>query len=400
MKRKITLTLIIFLIGIISLIILAKEKEKIKTIKKENTSSFISMMVEDESGKYVEKNENQFVKDGYIFNSEKSGCENGGILTWNKEKEKIEASLITSDKCYAYFDKYDFTKSCKWGYEDNLGCELIKNKDNTLIYHDGKCDYEGEANCSLEAEDNNYRYAGTSTEVNNYVCFGSNVEPCPEDNLYRIIGIFDGNIKLIKADIANSELLGSNGTYTGEVELDNFQSNWLESSLNTLNLNNNYLNSFKEKWRQKIQKYSYQINGAKFDIYSTTNAKIIYDYELGKNAVEEKNKFAIGLMYISDYMYAANSKYWHYNAYKESGEDYRMSVNDNWMYMGMDEWTITKNNYWTDNAFFISYKGYPMTHYSHKNGSTVRPVFYLEKNIQAISGDGTESKPYYLSVND
>ena len=61
------------------------------------------------------------------------------------------------------------------------------------------------------AGDNSYRYAGANP--NNYVCFGSDTSPCPEDNLYRIIGVFDNQVKLIKANIAKSNLLGTDGTY-------------------------------------------------------------------------------------------------------------------------------------------------------------------------------------------
>ena len=280
--KKIYIIIIIFLIGVASLIIIKNDKKIIKENVSDDSSNFISMMVENEKGEYEEKTDITFPKENYIFNPDESGCENGGTLVWNKEKEKLEASLITSDKCYAYFDKYDFTKSCKFGYEDNLSCDLIKNKDNSLIYHDGKCDYEGEANCDLEAGDNNYRYTGTYEEVNNYICFGSDDEPCPEDNLYRIIGIFDGNIKLIKADIANSDLLGEDGSYGGSYNL-NFSYNgtkskydtycwqtnadgvcglfisgtikdWKTSKLNTINLNTNFYGKFSEKWQKLIKK--------------------------------------------------------------------------------------------------------------------------------------------------
>ena len=48
----------------------------------------------------------------------------------------------------------------------------------------------------LDAEDYSYRYAGANP--NNYVCFGSDEETCSNDDLYRIIGVFNGKVKLIK----------------------------------------------------------------------------------------------------------------------------------------------------------------------------------------------------------
>ena len=62
------------------------------------------------------------------------------------------------------------------------------------------------------AGDNSYRYSGANP--NNYVCFGSDESPCPSDNLYRIIGVFGSEVKLIKWDYANSNLLGTSGAYS------------------------------------------------------------------------------------------------------------------------------------------------------------------------------------------
>ena len=65
------------------------------------------------------------------------------------------------------------------------------------------------ANLNME-----YVGVGTWNNVKNYVCFGSNESPCPTDNLYRIIGVIDGKVKLIKYDYATSDLLGTDGDYS------------------------------------------------------------------------------------------------------------------------------------------------------------------------------------------
>ena len=73
------------------------------------------------------------------------------------------------------------------------------------------------------AADNSYRYAGANP--NNYICFGSDAETCPEDNLYRIIGVFDSEVKLIK--------LTNIGNYPWD---NNNRNTWSSSSIkNTLN---------------------------------------------------------------------------------------------------------------------------------------------------------------------
>ena len=52
--------------------------------------------------------------------------------------------------------------------------------ENGLYYHD--------YTLSNGAGESSYRYAGANP--NNYICFGSEESTCPDDNLYRIIGVF------------------------------------------------------------------------------------------------------------------------------------------------------------------------------------------------------------------
>ena len=79
---------------------------------------------------------------------------------------------------------------------------------NGLYYHDGVGTY---TNATEEAGDNSYRYSGSNP--NNFVCFGSDSAECENDNLYRIIGVFNNEVKLIKYDYANSNMLGTDGDY-------------------------------------------------------------------------------------------------------------------------------------------------------------------------------------------
>ncbi len=428
--KKISKKVILMLVFIVLVLIGGYFLPKVFTNKNEKpkidlNNNMLSFMIETTDGNY-EQSQN-IPLENYIFNPESSGCDNGGKISWNMETSKIQVTTNKSDKCHAVFDKYDFTKSCKWGYEDNFGCYLIKNKDNTLIYHDGKPDYEDMENYELEAGDLSYRFTGGNDVVKNYVCFGSDDATCPDDNLFRVIGLYINeeeryNIKLIKNDVANNDLAGSNETYTTDVNLmdyykgkkskiswylwqkdndnsEKFVANWFDSTLNTVNLNDNYLNTFTEKWKKLIHNYPFQVGGADLDIYGITNAKMIYDYELGNKSIKKYDtNDIIGLMYISDYLYAADSKYWSYTTGNSEIKDtYRLAINDNWMYMGIAEWTITKNNFWDNNAFFVSSNGDVITHYAHKNDSAIRPAFYLKKEIKRIDGDGTINNPYRIS---
>ena len=109
-----------------------------------------------------------------------SRCENGGVLTWDDETQKVLLQTNASDKCYVYFDK-----------EPDIVylAEYIKglytaDGVNGLYLHDGAGSY---TNANQEAGDNSYRFSGANP--NNYVCFGSDEGTCPADNIYRIIGV-------------------------------------------------------------------------------------------------------------------------------------------------------------------------------------------------------------------
>ena len=73
-------------------------------------SNALTMMYETEvgSGEYQISNDNYWPGDEYIFNETLSKCENGSTLTWDDENKKVLMQANTSDKCYVYFDKYNF----------------------------------------------------------------------------------------------------------------------------------------------------------------------------------------------------------------------------------------------------------------------------------------------------
>ena len=132
--------------------------------------------------------------------------------------------------------------------------------------------YHHDASLTNGAGDNSYRFAGANP--NNYVCFGSDEATCPTENLYRIIGLIDGKVKLILADGATIDMLGTNegyvntygssSSYKGNGDLTKIgrykwnktgDNTWSTSTTNTINLNNNfltYLDSKNTKWKTMI----------------------------------------------------------------------------------------------------------------------------------------------------
>ena len=122
---------------------------------------------------------------------------------------------------------------------------------------------------------------------------------------------------------------------------------------------------------------------------SVTNA---YRNELVNPAELTTYNAKIGLMYVSDYGYAASSNYWTMALY-----DYNYVSVNNWMYLGATEWTISKNTSNGTPVIIIQPNG-RLGDYLAGFETPVRPTFYLNSNVQYVSGTGTSSNPIRLSV--
>ena len=236
---------------------------------------------------------------------------------------------------------------------------------NGLYYHT--------SSLANSAQDNSYRYAGANP--NNYVCFGSDAATCPEENLYRIIGAFGSEVKLIK-----------NTSYGDYIWSDEGNNTWFSSDIRTT-LNSNYLNSLDSEWSNKIAIYEFKVGGMDWNNSYTTKA--YYDREVGNSSNSTIERMKIGLMYVSDYGYAVINSNWTKALYNYDNSTLK---SNNWMYTGSTEWTIscvTNNSY---NSFYIDSTGY-VYHSSSSVHSVVRPCFYLNSNVTYVSGSGTQSDP-------
>ena len=287
--------------------------------------------------------------------------------------------------------------------------------ENGIYYHD--------TNLTNGAGDNSYRYAGANP--NNYVCFGSDDTICPHENLYRIIGLIDGKVKLISADGATTDMLGtdegyaktyqeawgsSSSYYKGNGDLTKIGSyrwnkvkdnTWSTSTTNTINLNKNfliYLDSKNTKWKTMINNTTWYVGGMTYANGWETNAKTAYNYEVGANKDATTVIAKIGLMYVSEYYYAATPDYWTLPGYNSSGNDYRKATNDNWLYTGLKEWTISRRSVVSDLAFVVTDDGLLLGGVvDDSDGIAVRPSFSLSSSIKFTSGEGTAVNPIRLN---
>ena len=103
----------------------------------------------------------------------------------------------------------------------------------------------------------------------------------------------------------------------------------------------------------------------------------------------------IGLMYVSDYGYAASNSYWTTNM---RGYDSASIRNNNWMYMGLYEWTISRRSGDSGGAFMVSSAGSLVSDdVVYGNKPAVRPSFYLTSFTTYVSGSGSSADPIRIS---
>ncbi len=374
-----------------------------KSNKVVNANS-LTMMYETEasSGEYVVSSDTIWPQDGYVFNSELSSCENGGTLSWSSETNRVIMQTNSSDRCYVYFDAYEPTLSELCDDKTLSECIITQvytgtDGDNDLYYHDGVGTY---TNADQEAGDNSYRYAGANP--NNYICFGSNEATCSNDYLYRIIGVFGDQVKLIKYDYAEQNILGASpgditpnsSYYKGSLSaLSRYQRDypWSSSSLNINILNGTFLSMIESTWSSKIEITNWKTGENDANDIINVPVKNTYTNEIASPAENTTYSAKIGLMYVSDYGYAASPENWNRNLYNYDNDTNR---NNNWIFMGGDEWLITVSD--ISDAFILYNSGRVSSVYT-LDFDAVRPTFYLNPDVAYVSGDGTISNPYRIN---
>ena len=366
------------------------EKVELRTSIKGNFSKIYKLF----TGKIPLKGNREY--DLYLFIDENATNEimgktfKGGVAIKSYDRE---VGVSVDEVCA----EGDNLNNCVTRLSDLFG------SDETLIYHH---------NGTLEngIDDGSYRYAGASENVNNFVCFGSDEKECPNNNLYRIIGVIDGKVKLIKYDYATKEDLGTNGAYVEDEEIDKtvyayYRGNLTTTSryiwqiampldftnneLNKINLNTNFLNSFSQNWQNKIALYNWKVPQISNDLANAI-AKTAYQYEILNldETVEVKQK--IGLMYTYDYGFGVLPKYWTkiLNYYGAVGKY-------NWIPTGLDEFLITSVK---GGAVAIAlYSGFSVANVNSYNKYSVRPVFFLINEILYKKGNGTKENPIRIN---
>ena len=281
----------------------------------------------------------------------------------------------------------------------------------------------------------NIRYYGASP--NNYVYFNCDSYPSTNCELWRIIGVFDGKIKLMR-----NETIGeySWDTSASSVNSGNGVNEWSQADLMKLlnpghesesvggslyydsksglcyriTVNKTIICDFTKNGikndvtRNMIAETTWNLGGWNTsDIYSN----VMYEKERGTTTVSNPSdgitrattwNGKIALPYPSDYGYATDlSKCSQtlYN-YNSSTDSYACRSND-WMYSifktNSYNWLLTPLSGDAYNAFILSSAGYVNGGGNVAGDHGVAPVLYLGSDQDIVAGDGSQSKPYQLA---
>ena len=225
-------------------------------------------------------------------------------------------------------------------------------------------------------EHGDIRYYGATP--NNYVSFNN--------ELWRIMGVIDGKIKIIR-----NESIGDmpwNSTRNN---------NWNNASLKSY-LNGEYYNSIDGTYKNMISEETYYLGGATSSNETTLTASGYYDAERDSTQVYSGNpastKQYIGLMYPSDYGYAAGS-----SCLSTALPDYYSSCkNSDYLFSGVYEWLQAPNASNRYNAAYLSSSGYDGTYGNLTHSLAVRPVLYLSSETKITDGNGSQDNPFILEI--
>ncbi len=223
----------------------------------------------------------------------------------------------------------------------------------------------------------NIRYRGSNDEVNNYVQFNN--------ELWRIIGVFDGKLKLIR-----------NSSYMSAPWSNNGSNNWNNSSLKSSLANYyNYMNSVS---KGQVAESIFYLGGVMGTTIYDITSQTVYNAERGTSVYSSNPTSTtqyVGLMYPSDYGYAASPLCTKTKLY-EYGTDSNCGGTGNWLYTGQNEWLQTPVAHIGQSALYVGSVGIRNSSYTLSSNYNIRPVVFLKSSVNIVNGFGTQSSPYIL----
>ena len=398
-----------------------------------------------------------------IETSKKDSFKNAAqLIADSAEKKKVSDKLLGKDeeitcKDVAKINDEDY-KSCTISFDENGiakvsitgkgkfdGLKITNGtKENAEVkeitkptygmkateYITNLLEYDGEGLKIDNTSDQNIRYYGSNP--NNYVSFNN--------ELWRIIGVFGNNVKLVRSeslgslswDSSESSVNGGSGiNQWGESTYEDgtsYPGSDLMQYLNKMyyggtsvtcydGQNKNEVtcpaNKLDNTSKSLIDNHTWNTGAIEWEKRTDTvefyraergneTGKICTGGDLCNDTVERKTTWPgyIGLPYATDYAYASSENICETNMVKQDSSEAYICMKNNWMYKNTRYWTLSPRAFSGNSrsVWHVVNDG-GVNDNNAADGVAVFPALYLKTDILIKSGNGSESNPYMLKLN-
>ena len=433
MSTYIYVLLVFFLLLLGTMLVVLNNTRLLANKIKENTDGNIDFnLILKGDKEIILKKDSEYIEPGYIattFDGKKLDVNVMGEVNVNKLGEydiiyiaeykgvekKIRRKVIVAENLVTYITNL---------YKTNNILNNLK-KDNT--------------------PDSNIRYYGSNP--NNYVRFNN--------ELWRIIGVFGNNVKLVRSESLGSiswdssessinkgygvnewgESTYEDGSYYEGADLMQYLNKMYYGGTNVTcygGTNNSKktcpTNKLDNKSKTLIDNYTWNTGAANFNkLYNSTTKTLdtveFYKAERGNetgkicssgnncnDTVERTTTWTgyVALPYVTDWAYASDENICETNMYAKDSSNNYICKNNNWMQRSTWAWYLSPdaNGTYANEACGVttnvSVSGWIVTNGASHDfvaySGTVAPAIYLKSNVLIESGNGREDAPYILKA--
>ena len=426
----IELLAVIVILAVILVIAIPRILDVIETSKKDsfkNATQLIADSAEKKkvSDKLLGKDENITCKDvAKISDEDYASC----TISFDSEGN-AKVSITGKGK----FDGLKITN----GTKENAEVKEITKPTygmKATEYINGLYEYYGDSyNLKIDnTKDQNIRYYGS--DPNNYVSFNN--------ELWRIIGVFGNNVKLVRSESLGSLSWDSSDSTTNN---GNGINQWGESTyedgslyegadlqvyLNkmyyggdtTVTCYSSYNNqtitcptgTIEETSKSLIDNHIWNTGATEYNMRTDTlafyqaergsvNGKICSSGKMCNDTVTRTTTWTgyIGLPYGTDWAYASSESVCETNMQTKDDSNVYICKNNNWMQRNTWAWYLSPvgNLSYAFNAWSVSDGGGAGSN-SAASSYAVAPSIYLKSNVLIESGNGTSTDPYTLKLSN
>ena len=402
----IELLAVIAILAIILVISIPKILDVIETSKINTLKNTVKLIADSAEKKYTENE--AFGEENEIT------CESVSKL--NKEDY---------NKCTIIFDENGIAKVSILGRGKFKGLKVIEATKTSaevikleapkygitaVEYINELYEYDGEGLKIDNTPDQNIRYYGS--DPNNYVSFNN--------ELWRIIGVFGNNVKLVRKDrLGKLSWDSSESSVNGGWGVNEWSQSALKNYLNTMYYGGTSVTCYNGQNKKEvtcpankldntskslIDNYTWNTGAIEWGKASDTLA--FYKDERGNltglinnDTVERTTTWPgyIGLPYATDWAYASGNDICEVNMHSKDSSNKYICLNDNWMSKGEEYWTLSPRASNVNNIWMVS-NFVSVSANSASSPYALHPSIYLKNNVQIISGTGTSSDPYILKA--